>query len=100
MTKEEIIEVIHKIMYQFFDVCVDTEEVPMSDKDKLLLEVNKAICVNISALEEEPNIEMRDATPEERESVDKYIKSISTDTNFDFWDSEKEPCEDCISRKV
>lgn len=100
MTKEEIIEVIHKTIYQFFDVCGDNEKVPLSDKDKLLLSVNKAICNNIKALEKEPNIEMRDATPEERESVDKYIKSISTDTNVDFWDSEKEPCEDCISRKV
>lgn len=52
MTKEEIIDVIHKTMYQFFDVCGDNEEVPMSDKDELLLSVNKAICNNIKALEE------------------------------------------------
>lgn len=57
MTREEVIEVIHKTMYQFFDVCVDTEEVPMSDKDKLLLEVNKAICINISALEEKSSVD-------------------------------------------
>lgn len=54
MTKEEIIDVIHKTMYQFFDVCVDTEEVPMSDKDELLLEVNKAICTNIIKALEQP----------------------------------------------
>lgn len=52
MTREEIIDVIHKTMYQFFDVCGDNEEVPMSDKDELLLSVNKAICNNIKALEE------------------------------------------------
>lgn len=52
MTREEVIEVIHKTMYQFFDVCGDNEEVPMSDKDELLLSVNKAICNNIKALEE------------------------------------------------
>lgn len=52
MTKEEIIDVIHKTMYQFFDVCGDNEEVPMSDKDELLLSVNKAICNNIKALEQ------------------------------------------------
>lgn len=41
---KEIIDIIHNTIYQFFDVCGDEEEVPMSDKDKLLLKVNKAIC--------------------------------------------------------
>ena len=54
MSKEEIIDVIHKTMYQFFDVCGDNEEVPMTDKDELLLSVNKAICNNIKALKQEP----------------------------------------------
>ena len=49
----EILNTIHKTIYQFFDVCEDDEEVPMSDKDKLLLEVNKAICNNLKALEQE-----------------------------------------------
>lgn len=44
---KEILDVIHKTIYQFFDVCGDEEEVPMSDKDKLLLKVNKAICNNL-----------------------------------------------------
>ena len=51
---KEILDVIHKTIYQFFDVCGDDEEVPMSDKDKLLLKVNKAICNNLKALEQEP----------------------------------------------
>lgn len=51
---KEILDVIHNTIYQFFDVCGDDEEVPMSDKDKLLLEVNKAICNNLKALEQEP----------------------------------------------
>lgn len=38
---KEILNVIHNTIYQFFDVCSDDEEVPMSDKDKLLLKVNK-----------------------------------------------------------
>lgn len=50
---EKILDIIHKTIYQFFDVCGDDEEVPMSDKDKLLLEVNKAICNNLKALKEE-----------------------------------------------
>jgi len=51
---KEILDVIHKTIYQFFDVCEDDEEVPMSDKDKLLLEVNKAICNNLKTLEKKP----------------------------------------------
>ena len=47
-----VLDVIHKTIYQFFDVCDDEEEVPMSDKDKLLLEVNKAICNNLKMLEQ------------------------------------------------
>ena len=51
---KEILNVIHNTIYQFFDVCNDDEEVPMSDKDKLLLEVNKAICNNLKSLEQQP----------------------------------------------
>jgi hypothetical protein len=51
---KEVLDVIHKTIYQFFDVCSDEEEIPISDKDKLLLEVNKAICNNLEALEQEP----------------------------------------------
>ena len=51
---KEILNVIHNTIYQFFDVCSDDEEVPMSDKDKLLLEVNKAICNNLKALDQQP----------------------------------------------
>ena len=50
---KEILDVVHKTIYQFFDVCGDNEEVPMSDKNKVLLEVNKAICDNLKALEQE-----------------------------------------------
>ena len=48
---KEILDTIHKTIYQFFDVCGEDEECNISDKDKLLLEVNKAICTNLKALE-------------------------------------------------
>lgn len=51
---KEILGIIHKTIYQFFDVCEDDEEVPISENDKLLLEVNKAICNNLKALEQQP----------------------------------------------
>lgn len=49
------------------------------------------------ALEQEP---MRDATPEERESTAKYIKSISKPTGVKFEALEQEPCEDAVSRQA
>ena len=50
---EDVLSIIHNTIYQFFDICGDEEEVPLSDKDKILLEVNKVICNNIKALESE-----------------------------------------------
>lgn len=50
---KEIIDIVHKSIYPFFDVCEDGKEEPLTDKDKLLLEVNKAICSNLKALEQE-----------------------------------------------
>lgn len=49
---KEILNVIHNTIYQF--ICGDYKEVPMSDKDELLLQVNKAICNNLEALEQQP----------------------------------------------
>lgn len=45
MTNKEIIDLIHKAIYQFMDEYEnDNGEEPLSEKDELLLEVNKAIC--------------------------------------------------------
>ena len=66
-------------------------------------EKKKAIDMAIKALEQEPKtekvIKMRDATPEEQEAIDKYIKSISKPTGVNFGALEQEPCEDAISRQ-
>lgn len=68
---KEILDIIHKTIYQFFDVCGDDGEVPMSDKDKLLLEVNKAICNNLKVLEQEPILDK--------------IRAIVDDWKADTW---------------
>ena len=62
-----------------------------------LNEYHTALDTAIKALEQEP---MRDATPEERVSVDKYIKSISKPTGVDFRNLEQVSCEDAISRQA
>lgn len=52
MTKDSVIDVVHRTIYGFFDVVADDSEEPMNEKDKLLLEVNKAVC---NAVKEMPD---------------------------------------------
>lgn len=53
MTKDNVIDVVHKTIYEFFDVVADDSEEPISENDKLLLEVNKAICNAIKEMTDE-----------------------------------------------
>lgn len=43
------VDIVHKTIYEFFDIADDDSEQPMTDKDKLLLKVNKAISTKIKA---------------------------------------------------
>ena len=56
MTKDAVIDVVHKTIYGFLDVVADDSEEPINEKDKLLLEVNKAIC---NAIKEMPDDERK-----------------------------------------
>ena len=56
MTKDAVIDVIHKTIYGFFSIVEDDSEEPISEKDKLLLEVNKAVC---NAVKEMPDEERK-----------------------------------------
>ena len=50
ITKVEVINTIHKIIYGFFDIADDDSEEPINDKDKLLLTINKAISNAVKVL--------------------------------------------------
>ena len=50
MTKNEVIDIVHKTILGFFDVAADDSEEPISEKDKLLLEINKAVCNSIKEM--------------------------------------------------
>lgn len=50
ISKEEVINAIHKTIYEFFDIADDVSEEPMNDKDKLLLTINKALSNAVKAL--------------------------------------------------
>ncbi len=56
MTKDSVIDVIHKTIYNFFDVVKDDSEESINEKDKLLLEVNKAVC---NAIKDMPDDEQK-----------------------------------------
>ena len=68
MRMKEIIDVIHKSIYPFFDGCKNEDgEESLTEKDKLLLKVNKAICNNLKALEPKTEwISVSERLPEER----------------------------------
>ncbi|MCR5201829.1 MAG: hypothetical protein K6D02_01860 [Lachnospiraceae bacterium] len=97
----EILDVIHKTIYQFFDVCSDDEETPISDKDKLLLEVNKAICNNLKALEQELKTEWISVskppkqdgeylvTRHDRIEILSYASNLYQVNNYDFGDTKR-----------
>lgn len=110
---KEIIDIIHKSVYPFFDVCKEGEE-PLSEKDKLLLKVNKAICNNLKALEQEAyeNIPPTaiPVTVEEAKRLlhTEWKKEVAKDnSNNRLLVAYKmavealltEPCDDVISRK-
>ena len=48
--REDAIDVVHKSIFEFFDICNDDEESPITDKDEQLLKINKTITTRIKAL--------------------------------------------------
>ena len=54
ISRQAAIDLIHKTIYGFFDVVDDESEEPINEKDKLLLEVNKAISNGIKELPTSP----------------------------------------------
>lgn len=65
-------------------------------------EKKQALDVLMAQADGEKSFKMRDATPEEREAVDKYIKSISKPTGvnvFDFYEDEEQEQIDFVQPK-
>lgn len=63
ISREAVVNTIHKTVYGFFDIADDDSEEPINDKDKLLLSVNKAVC---NAIKDLPSV-----TPKQK--VGKWI---------------------------
>ena len=55
---DEILGIIHSTIYDFMDESCDDEESPLTDKDKLLLSVNKAICNNLKMYWDKQGVEV------------------------------------------
>lgn len=56
--KQTAIDAVHKSILDFFDICDDDEESPMTYKDERLLEINKAITTQIKAVPSEDVVEV------------------------------------------
>ena len=50
ISRKAAIDAVHKSILDFFDICDDDEESPMTYKDERLLEVNKVITTQIKAI--------------------------------------------------
>jgi len=48
--RQAAIDVVHRAIYDFFDICSDDDESPITYKDEKLLEINKAITTQICKL--------------------------------------------------
>lgn len=79
ISKTAAIDAVHKSILDFFDICDDDEESPMTYKDERLLEVNKVITTRIKAV---PSAE-----PKIIRCVDcKYMtEHYDTDGNAPYW---------------
>ena len=47
---DKAIEIVHKIMFEFFDYVDDDIEEPITFQDERLLEINKKICTRLKAI--------------------------------------------------
>jgi hypothetical protein len=107
---KEILNIIHKTIYQFFDAC--EKDAPMSDKDKLLLEVNKAICNNLKALVQPcedcisregtiKSIENMKRFQQDTDDICEMIQNLPSVTpSYNSIKTELISFEDCISRQA
>lgn len=50
ISRQAAIDEVHRVIYEFFDICDDDEESPMTYKNEKLLEINKAISIRIRQL--------------------------------------------------
>lgn len=57
--RQAVIDTVHKSIFDFFDICDDDEESPMTYKDEQLLKLNKAITTRIKALPSAQPLDVR-----------------------------------------
>ena len=50
ISRKTAIDAVHKSIFDFFNICDDDEESPMTYRDEQLFEINKAITTRIKAL--------------------------------------------------
>lgn len=92
ISKQEVLDTIHKEIYNFFPTSGDDEWIPMNEEDKLLLDVNKKICNAINNLEsttfdKKAEIVIRQLR-EDRDNLLNAIKEIKKDIETLDWNGD------------
>lgn len=90
ISKQEVLDTIHKEIYNFFPTSGDDEWIPMNEEDKLLLDVNKRICNAINNLESTATFDKKAEIVirqlrEDRDNLLNAIKEIKNDIRMLDW---------------
>lgn len=57
ISRQAAIDAVHNVMFEFFDLCDDDEESPLTEKEKTLFAINKRLTKRIKALPSAQTIE-------------------------------------------
>ena len=98
VSREEVIDIIHKTIIDYFDVADDDSEESISEKDKMLLSLNKDICNKIKEIRQSVGKWVSiDEAPHETYECDRCGKVINIDA-FDDPYEEFKFCPECSIR--
>ena len=90
--RQAAIDAIHNAIFDFFDICADDEESPITYKDEQLLKINKAITSRLKALPSarpEPKwipVKFRPMDSEEREYFEEQFGEELADEDAVMFD--------------
>lgn len=87
--RQSAIEAVHKAIFDFFDICGDDEESPMTYLDNKLLEVNKAITARIK------NLPSAQPEPPEAEELDFVQQHKKIGVQLEIGRAEIIRCKEC-----
>ena len=80
--EDEAIKVVHKVIYDYFDMVEDDDESPITYKDKQLLEINKKITQRIKALPSAQQWNIIKKTPMTEDERKEWSEKLGYDVEY------------------